>query len=293
MQPGAGALTSKFAQFFANIPETTPLMCVNRQCSSGLQAVVNVATNIKAGVIDIGLAAGVESMSQAPMTASVPENINPRVGTCDNARDCLTPMGITSENVAKRYNVSRSEQDAFAELSHKRAAAAQKQGLFNEEIVPVTTKVIGKDGAETTVVVSKDDGVREDTTVGGLSKLKPAFAEDGSTTAGNSSQVSDGAAAVILTRRSIAVKKGLPILGTFRAYSVVGVRPDEMGVGPAVAIPEALKKLGLAVHDIDIYEINEAFASQALYCVRKLGIPIEKVNPKGWLLVIFFFFFFF
>ncbi|KJE91455.1 peroxisomal 3-ketoacyl-CoA thiolase B [Capsaspora owczarzaki ATCC 30864] len=281
LQPGAGALTSRFAQFFAGIPETTPIVAVNRQCSSGLQACANIASSIRFGTIDIGLAAGVESMTQAPMTASVPENLNPRVGTNDKASDCLIPMGITSENVAARYGVSRADQDAFAALSHQRAAKAQQEGLFANEIIPVTVTVTDKEGNEKQVTVSADDGVRADTTAASLSKLKPAFSADGSTTAGNSSQVSDGAAAVVMARRSVAVKLGLPILGTFRGFAVAGVAPDEMGIGPAVAIPAALEKAGLRVSDIDIYEINEAFASQALYSVRKLGIPMERVNPKG------------
>lgn len=207
--------------------------------------------------------------------------MNPKLGEYPKAADCLTPMGVTSENVAERFNVSREKQDRMAVESHQKAAAAQKQGLFNAEILPVRTKSVDKDGNETPVTISADDGVRGGTTMEILAKLKPVFKEGGSTTAGNASQVSDGAAAVLLARRSFAEKHGLPVLGVVRSYAVVGVPPDVMGIGPAYAIPEALRKAGLSVGDIDIYEINEAFASQAVYCVEKLGIPMERVNPKG------------
>ena len=197
--------------------------------------------------------------------------------------------------MAKKYNISRRAQDEFAASSYQKAEAAQKAGLFDAEIYPLTVKVTDpKTGEETSVTVKKDDGVRPGTTVESLSKLKPAFSKDGSTHAGNASQVSDGAAAVILARRSVAEKHGLPIIGKFVAGTVVGVPPAIMGIGPAVAIPKLLNKTGLTVDDVDIFEINEAFASQALYSVQvtfpscRLGlivqhlkIPLEKVNPKG------------
>ncbi|CAO2633247.1 3-ketoacyl-CoA thiolase B, peroxisomal, partial [Lemmus lemmus] len=169
----------------------------------------------------------------------------------------------------------------FAVHGAGRAARAQSRGCFRAEIVPVTTTVLDDKGNKKTITVSQDEGVRPSTTMEGLAKLKPAFKDGGSTTAGNSSQVSDGAAAVLLARRSKAQELGLPILGVLRSYAVVGVPPDIMGIGPAYAIPAALQKAGLTVNDIDIFEINEAFASQALYCVEKLGIPAEKVNPLG------------
>jgi len=191
-------------------------------------------------------------------------------------------MGITSENVAARFGVTRKDQDEFSVQSHKKAAEAIKAGKFKNEIVPVKTKVKDpKTGAERDIIFDTDEGVRADTTFEGLSKLKPAFTKDGSTTAGSSSQVSDGAAAVLATKRSIAEKLGLPILGVFRAFSCVGVEPDVMGIGPAVAIPDLLKKAGLKPDDIDVYEVNEAFASQALYSIRKVGLPMDRVNPNG------------
>ncbi|XP_007437964.2 3-ketoacyl-CoA thiolase A, peroxisomal-like, partial [Python bivittatus] len=162
-----------------------------------------------------------------------------------------------------------------------RAVQAQKLGWFKNEIVPVTTTFTDDQGTEKTITVLQDEGIRPNTSLEGLAKLKPAFKEGGTSTAGNSSQVSDGAAAVLLARRSAAAQLGLPVLGVLKSYAVVGVPPDVMGIGPAYAIPVALKKAGLTVDDIDVFEINEAFASQAVYCVEKLSIPMEKVNPLG------------
>lgn len=177
--------------------------------------------------------------------------------------------GITSENVAKKYNISRRAQDEFAASSYQKAEKAQKEGYFNEEIYPLTVKYTDpKTGTESSVTVNRDDGVRPGTTFETLSKLKPAFSKDGSTHAGNASQISDGAAAVILARRSVAEKYGLPIVGKFVSASVVGVPPAIMGVGPAYAIPKLLTKAGLTIDDIDIFEINEAFASQCLYSAQ-------------------------
>ncbi|XP_025856804.1 3-ketoacyl-CoA thiolase, peroxisomal [Vulpes vulpes] len=279
LQPGAGAIMARIAQFLSDIPETVPLSTVNRQCSSGLQALANIAGGIRNGSYDIGMACGVESMSLADR--GNPGNITSRLVEKKKARDCLIPMGITSENVAERFGISREKQDTFALASQQKAARAQSKGCFQAEIVPVTTTVHDDKGAERTITVAQDEGIRPNTTMEGLAKLKPAFKQGGSTTAGNSSQVSDGAAALLLARRSKAEELGLPILGVLRSYAVVGVPPDIMGIGPAYAIPVALQKAGLTVKDVDIFEINEAFASQAVYCVEKLGLPPEKVNPLG------------
>ncbi|XP_062982571.1 3-ketoacyl-CoA thiolase, peroxisomal [Elgaria multicarinata webbii] len=278
LQPGAGALTARIGQFLSGIPETVPLSCVNRQCSSGLQAVFNIAGGIRNGSYDIGMACGVESMS---LRSNEPGDVSSRLMDNAKARDCLIPMGITSENVAERFGVSRKKQDAFALASQQKAARAQQMGWFRNEIVPVTATFTDDQGNTKTITVIQDEGIRPSTTLEGLAKLKPAFKENGTTTAGNSSQVSDGAAAVLLAKRSRASQLGLPVLGVLKSYAVVGVPPDVMGIGPAYAIPEALKRAGLTVNDIDIFEINEAFASQAVYCVEKLGIPMEKVNPLG------------
>nr|QJU71805.1 3-ketoacyl thiolase [Gambierdiscus pacificus] len=281
-QPGAGAVTSRMAQFMGDLPFEIPLSTVNRQCSSGLQAVANIASSIRSGVIDVGIAGGVESMTMYNMASSVdPNKFSTKIADNDLAMSCLIPMGITSENVAEAYKISPEKQNALAVASHSKAIAAQRQGLFNEEIVPVSVRVKDKDGKSSEMVVKTDEGPREGTTLEGLSKLKPAFKPGGSTTAGNSSQVSDGAAMVLLARRGAAKKLGLPILARMRSYAVVGVDPKLMGIGPAFAIPAALEKAGLTVKDIDIFEINEAFASQATMSVEHLKVPMEKVNPKG------------
>ncbi|XP_061626143.1 3-ketoacyl-CoA thiolase, peroxisomal [Phyllopteryx taeniolatus] len=279
LQPGAGALVARVAHFLSGFPDSVPVYTVNRQCSSGLQAVLNIAGAIQSGSVDLGLACGVESMSLRSI--GNPGDLSSRLVDNNKARDCITPMGMTSENVAERFGISREKQDAFALMSHQKASRAQASGAFHDEMVAVVTKMVDEDGGERRVTVTKDDGIRAGTTLAGLAKLRPAFKPDGTTTAGNSSQVSDGAAAVLLGRRSAVEALGMPVLGVLRASAVVGVPPDIMGIGPAVAIPEALRKAGLSVDDIDVFEINEAFASQAVYCVEKLGIPLEKVNPNG------------
>ncbi|ERF68646.1 hypothetical protein EPUS_09139 [Endocarpon pusillum Z07020] len=219
---------------------------------------------------------------------AIPTVLWPELRDSDNgdARACIMPMGITSENVAERYGISRNDQDAFAANSHVNASKAQKDGLFDDEIVPVTTTWLDPDAPEQpgkVIKVDRDDGIRQNASLEGMRKLKPAFKEDGSSTAGNSSQISDGAAATLLIRRSVAIELGLSssILGKWVATQTIGCHPDEMGVGPAVAIPRLLDVTGLQTKEVGIWEINEAFASQALYCIRKLGIPEEKVNPKG------------
>lgn len=277
---GSGGLQARTAMFFSDFPETVPVTSVNRMCASGLQAFATAAGQIQIGAYDIAIAGGMESMSLNKQDG-MRQYVHEKMMDNQKAQDCLLPMGITSENVAKRFNVSRDEQDKFALESQQKAARAQREGWFDDEIVPVATKVRDMSGVEHDVEISKDEGIRGNTTLQGLTKLKPAFIPDGCSTAGNSSQVSDGAAAVLLSTRSKAKELNLPVLGKFVSYAVVGVPPDIMGVGPAYAIPEAVKKAGLTLDDIDIFEINEAFASQALWCVNKLGIPKEKLNPKG------------
>jgi len=281
LQPGGGAMTSRMGQFLGGLPFDVPLAAVNRQCSSGLQAVANIASSIKAGVIDIGIAGGVESMSMYPMGSGMdPEKFSKEIGNNNLAAACMMPMGITSENVAEKWNIPREKQDLLAVESNKKALAAQKAGFFDDEIVPIKTKVKDAQGELKEVTISADEGPRN-SSLESLSKLRPAFKPGGTTTAGNSSQVSDGAALVLLAKRSTAQKQGLPILARMRSFAVVGVDPTLMGIGPAFAIPAALEKADLKVEDIDIYEINEAFASQATMTVEHLKIPMEKVNPKG------------
>lgn len=208
--------------------------------------------------------------------------LSPQVFENPKTQSCLISMGVTSENVAEKYHITRTQQDQLAVDSHAKAARAQKEGWSQKEITAYKTTVKDEQGNETEVLVNLDDGVRAGTSLEGLAKLKPAFKKDGgSTTAGNSSQVTDGAAAVLLARRDVATKLGLKIYGRILSFAVAGVPPEIMGVGPAFAIPAALKKAGLTIGDIDIFEVNEAFASQAQYCVTKLQIPKEKLNPRG------------
>nr|GMD03408.1 3-ketoacyl-CoA thiolase 2, peroxisomal [Ipomoea batatas] len=255
LAPGSiRASECRMAAFYAGFPETVPIRTVNRQCSSGLQAVADVAAAIKAGFYDIGIGAGLESMTVNTMAWDA--SVNPRVSTIQQAQNCLLPMGVTSENVAHRFGVTRQEQDQAAIVNPKT-------------------------GDETTVTISVDDGIRPNANIGDLAKLKPVFKKDGTTTAGNSSQVTDGAGAVLLMKRSLAIQKGLPILGVFRTFAAVGVDPAVMGIGPAVAIPAAVKSAGLELNDIDLFEINEAFASQYIYCQKKLGLDPEKINVNG------------
>eukprot|EP00887_Chlorella_sp_A99_P006474 scaffold3.g6474.t1 len=243
-------------------------------------AIAEVAASIKAGYYTIGLAGGVESMTTNPMAWE--GAVNPRVAENQCAQDCLLPMGLTSENVAAQFGVSREVQDAFAAASHAKAAAAQRAGKFRDEIVPVKTVLKDpKTGEERQVVIDADDGIRVGTTAASLGKLPSVFKKGGSTTAGNSSQVTDGAAAVLMMTRREALCRGLPILGIFRSYAAVGVPPAIMGIGPAVAIPEAVARAGLTLDDIDVFEINEAFASQATYSVQKLGIDADKARAAA------------
>lgn len=285
-QPGAGLYTSRIGQFLAGLPETVPIHSVNRLCSSGLEAIAQIASKIRAGIIDLGIAGGVEQMTMYDMNSSAPQPdlIAEEVFENEKARNCLMGMGQTSENVAEKYGITREAQDKFAAESQRRAAEAQEKGLFKAEIAPIKTTIKKKKGDEEyreEIFVDKDDGIRKETTFASLQKLKPSFKKDGSSTAGNSSQLTDGAAAVVLARRSTAQKLGLPIIARWITHAVVGVPPEIMGVGPAFAIPRALSQAGLKIDDIDIFELNEAFASQALYCIDYLKLNPKKVNPKG------------
>lgn len=277
LPPGGGATVARMAALWAGIPNTAAVNTVNRQCSSGLATVNQIALEIASGQIDIGIGAGVESMTQNYGAGVMPERFSDTVMENEEAADCLMPMGITSENVAEQYGVDRKKQDEFAAKSYQKAFQAQSQGKFQSEIVPVVYN--DSDGNERKA--DKDDGIRDGVTAESLGKLKPAFKKDGSTHAGNASQVSDGAAAVLLARRSVAKKLGLPILGKFVAAAVVGVPPNIMGVGPAYAIPRLFELTGITKDDVDVFEINEAFASQAVFSADHLGLDYSKVNPVG------------
>ncbi|KAI2633289.1 Thiolase, N-terminal domain-containing protein [Xylaria nigripes] len=285
-----GSKAARMALNHAGYPCSTALYTLNRACASSLQAVAAVAAQIRTGAIEAGIAAGMESMTRNYGSRAIPTDAWPALTGADAdpaVRDCVMPMGLTSENVAARYGVSRTDQDEFAVASHRRAARARERGLFDAEIVPVRTRFRDADGSVREIVVDGDDGIRPDVSLSALAALKPAFKNDGSGTAGNSSQVSDGAAATLLVRRDVAVALGLgpSIMGRFVGATTIGCEPDEMGVGPAIAVPKLLGQFGLRNEDVDRWEINEAFASQAVYCLRKLGLEKAwtdgRVNPDG------------
>ncbi|KAF2860106.1 3-ketoacyl-CoA thiolase peroxisomal A precursor [Piedraia hortae CBS 480.64] len=280
LAPGGGATEFRAAALLAGFPESTAVHSLNRQCSSGLQACVEVANAIKAGMIDVGIGAGVESMSSQYGPGAVTE-FSEKLEEHERAKECKVPMGVLSEDMAKDKGIERQKQDRFAAESYRKAGEAWKGGLFDQEVLPVKVQWVDPKTDETREIeVKRDDGVR-DVTVESLGKIRPAFAKDGSIHAGNASQVSDGAAAVLLMKRSTAQRLGQKILGKYVTASVVGVPPLLMGIGPWKAIPVALEKAGITKEDVDIYEINEAFASQCVWCVEELGLPMEKVNPKG------------
>ncbi|EUC37539.1 hypothetical protein COCVIDRAFT_87683 [Bipolaris victoriae FI3] len=281
LAPGGGATEFRAAALAAGFPTTTAVKSLNRQCSSGLQACVDIANAIKSGMIEVGIGAGAESMSTQYGPGAVTE-FSELLENHKEAANCKVPMGVLSEQMAKAKGIARADQDAFAASSFQKAVEAQNKGLFDEEIAPLTVKWTNpKTDKEETITVSKDDGVRQGITPESLSKIRPAFSKDGSIHAGNASQISDGAAAVLLMKRSTAERLGQKIIGKFVQASIVGVPPLLMGVGPAAAIPVVLEKTGLNKNEVDIYEINEAFASQCLYCINELGLDMKKINPKG------------
>lgn len=266
----------------AGLPTSVPAMTVNRYCSSGLQTIAMAAERIMVGSADVIIAGGIESMSMIPMGGGKP---SPNPWLMENMPEAYMPMGLTAEEVATRFNITREEQDQFALLSHQRAFKAIQGGKFKDEIVPLTVKktYINEKGKPVTeeIIFDTDEGVRPDTSIEGLAKLKPAFTATGTVTAGNSSQTSDGAAAVMIMSREKAEELGLKPLAKYITFAVTGVDPDIMGIGPKEAIPKALKQAGLSVGDIDLFEINEAFASQAVYVVKELGLDQDKVNVNG------------
>ncbi|KAL5342359.1 Thiolase, N-terminal domain-containing protein [Aspergillus crustosus] len=278
---GKAAYLVRAASLAAGIPHTSGASSANRFCASGLKAVQDIANQIQLGAIDVGVALGAELMSAGGDRLNKP--FNAEVLQNQEAADCMQPMGQTSENVGKDFNISRAQQDVYAAESFRRAEVAQKSGWFDDEIVPITTRVKDpKTGEERSVTLSKDDGPRYGTTVESLSKIRPAFPDFGDkSTGGNSSQVTDGAAAVLLMRRSKAIELGQPILAKFVGATVAGVPPRVMGIGPTAAIPKLLSKFSIDKGEVDIYEINEAFASMAVYSIENLGLDHAKVNPRG------------
>ncbi|MEB1808643.1 MAG: acetyl-CoA C-acetyltransferase [Bacillaceae bacterium] len=266
----------------AGLPNTVPAITINRYCSSGLQSIAYASERIMLGHSKSIIAGGAESMSLIPMGGHV---IAPNPKLVEEMPEYYMGMGYTAEEVAKRFEVSRADQDAFAVESHRRAANAIKEGKFEDEIVPVdvTLRSVGADNKlkEKQVTFSVDEGVRVETTVDTLGKLRPAFHPKGSVTAGNSSQMSDGAASVLVMDREEAEANGLAPILKFRSFAVAGVAPEIMGIGPVEAIPKALEIAGLSLSDIGLFELNEAFASQSLQVVRHLGLDLDKVNVNG------------
>lgn len=266
----------------AGLPYTVPAITINRYCSSGLQSIAYGAERIMLGQSDTVIAGGAESMSLLPMMGHV---TRPNARLAETAPEYYMGMGHTAEAVAKKYGISRDDQDAFSVRSHHKAAKAIAEGKFSDEIVPVdvTLRSVGPDLKlkEKSFTFSQDEGVRPGTTAEVLKKLRPAFSVTGSVTAGNSSQTSDGAAAVMVMDGEKASSLGMKPMGKFRSFAVAGVPPEIMGIGPIAAIPKALKLAGLELSDIGLFELNEAFASQSIQIIRELGLNEEIVNVNG------------
>jgi len=272
-----GLNIARVVGLLGGLPVESSAQTINRFCSSGLQAVAQAAERVAFGSVDAIIAGGVESMTMVPMTGN---KISVSAEVMANFPTAYTPMGITAENVATRYNVSREDQDAFAAESHRKAAAAQAAGRFSDEIAPVmAVRYAGH--VRDDVTFARDEFVRADTTAEKLGALKPVFSAKGSITAGNSSPLSDGAAAAVVMSKARADALGIKPLAYFRGFQVAGVAPDIMGIGPVPAVRKLLARTGLTLDQIDLIEMNEAFASQSLYCKRELGIPDEKLNVNG------------
>ncbi|MFS1511261.1 acetyl-CoA C-acyltransferase [Chengkuizengella sp. SCS-71B] len=266
----------------AGLPDHVPALTVNRFCASGLQSIAFAAERIQCGSAEVMVAGGVESMSHVPMSGF---KLQPNPYLVDSRPEVYIQMGVTAENVAKKYDINREKQDAFAVRSHQKAASAINEGKFKEEIVPVsvTQSFINKSGKqeETSFLLETDEGVRPDSSIDVLSRLKPAFFTKGTVTAGNSSQMNDAASAVVVMTREKAAQLGLKPMAIFRSFAVSGVAPEIMGIGPVDAIPKAIKQAGLTLQDIDLFEINEAFAAQCVAVIEQVGIDIDKVNVNG------------
>lgn len=279
---GKAAYKLRAAALAAGFPDTTAASSLNRFCSSGLKATEDIAHAITCGSIDVGIAIGAEQMTVGGDRLERPfdEQVTART---QQAYDTMEPMGWTSENVSRDFGISRAEMDKYAAESFRRAEAAQKAGWFDDEIVPITTTVKdGPDGEAKQVTLTRDEGIRPGTTAESLGKIRPAFPQWGpTTTGGNASQLTDGAAAVLLMKRSTAIRLGQPIVAKYVGSTVAALAPRIMGIGPTLAIPKLLGKYALTLDDIDVVEINEAFASMAVYCRDKLALPWEKMNPRG------------
>jgi acetyl-CoA acyltransferase len=271
-----GLNVARIASLRAGIPVEASAVTVNRFCSSGLQSIAYAAERIMCGFSRAIVAGGTESMSMVPMGGN---KVSPNPALVDSYPDVYLSTGLVAENHARESSISREEQDAFALRSHQRALAAIAGGRFKDEVVPLTFKVMN--GSIQAVTFAQDEGPRRDTSLEALAKLRPAFHASGTVTAGNSSQTSDGAAAVIVTSADFAKEHGLTPLGRFVAFATAGVEPERFGIGPVPAIRKVLKLAGLSLEQIDLVELNEAFAAQVLACLRELPIDPEKVNVNG------------
>ena len=273
------------AAVLSNLPMTTGGTTVNRYCSSGLQTISMAASQIMAGCYDTIIAGGVEQITMLSGNNNMHEFVNPKLA--EEHPGIYYPMGMTAETVAKRYNVSREAQDEIAFESQKRTAAAQETGKFDDEIIPMATKMMlmnkeTGDSKEVDYVVDKDECNRPGTTMEALSGLKPVFdPENGTVTAGNSSQLSDGASVTLVMSEEKALEQGLKPLAYFRGFTTMGCEPDEMGIGPVFSVPKLLKSHNMSVDDVDLWELNEAFAVQVAYCRDQLGISMDKLNVNG------------
>lgn len=275
------AYKARAAALSAGFPESSGASSVNRFCSSGLKATADIAHAIAAGSIEVGVAIGAESMSIGGDALDQPFD-EEMTKHSQAAKDTMMAMGWTSENVARDFGVTREQVDTYAAESFRRAEAAQNAGWFADEIVPITTRVKGADGEVKEVTLTRDEGIRPGTTAEGLMKIRSAFPQWGPiTTGGNASQVTDGAAAVVLMKRSKAIRLGVPVVAKYVGTTVAGLAPRIMGIGPAVAIPKLLAQHNLTVADCDVVELNEAFGTMAVYCRDKLSLDWAKMNPRG------------
>jgi acetyl-CoA acyltransferase len=276
-----GMNVARIASLRAGLPVECSAMTINRFCSSGLQAIAIVADRIAAGAYEVAVAGGTESMTMIPMGG---HKVSPNPWLVDHYPDSYLSMGLTAERLAKRYGVSREQADEFSLHSHQKAIAAIQAGNFVDEIVPVPVSFTTPDGTKPQridIVFKVDEGPRADTTPEALAALKPAFHAHGTVTAGNSSQMSDGAAVSIVISAERAKALGIKPLARFLAFATAGYKPEEMGLGPVYAIPKALKMAGLQLQDLDVIELNEAFAAQSLSVIKEGGLDLAKVNPNG------------
>ena len=277
-----GMNVARIASLLAGLPPEVSAITINRFCSSGLQAIAFAAERVQCGSANIIVAGGTESMSRVPMAG---HHFSPNPHLAEVYPDVYLGMGLTAENLVKKYNIARLQQDEFALRSHRNSVAAREAGKFKEETMPLQVPIdsLNAQGKKETQMVrfEMDEGPRQDTTLEALAKLKPAFHAEGTITAGNSSQMSDGAAVVVVTSKALAKERGWTILGKFVAFATAGVRPEEMGMGPVSAIPKALRLAGLRLGDIGLIELNEAFAAQALAVIQEAKLDLERVNVNG------------